>query len=317
MKSIPIYIIALILWLASTSCKRRPLTTADYMVILNIEIEKEIVNYEVEKDPSLMRCIFYDSESGAFVTQAFLPPTGGQVSLIPSREYDVLVYNFDTEATIIGSDGNINSIHAYTNLIPDNLKTRLKGRSPVKDDEEVIVFEPDHLFVGKLEDVYIPLRGEGLPAYHLDIHAETVVQTWIVEIDKVKGAEFVGAVSSLMTGLSDNNRIGHRSMSEDECTVFFEAAQLDKNGKFYAKFNTFGRNPDIATSQILSLVLTDTGGKTWSFNMDVSEKFENNPEQYIKIVTDEIEIEKPTVSSGGGLAPEVDEWGEVNTEIII
>ena len=62
-KNIPIYIIALILCLASTSCKRRPLTTADYMVILNIEIEKEIVNYEVEKDPSLMRCIFYDSES--------------------------------------------------------------------------------------------------------------------------------------------------------------------------------------------------------------------------------------------------------------
>ena len=301
----------------SAGCKRRPLVEVENNVYLNIIIEKEIVNYTVTRDPEMMRAIFFDSRTGDFVSHSFLPHNGGYVHVTPGRTYDVLVYNFDTEATIIGSDGNINSIHAYTNLIPDNLKTRLKGRSPVKDDEEVIVFEPDHLFVGKLEDVYIPLRGEGLPAYHLDIHAETVVQTWIVEIDKVKGAEFVGAVSSLMTGLSDNNRIGHRSMSEDECTVFFEAAQLDKNGKFYAKFNTFGRNPDIATSQILSLVLTDTGGKTWSFNMDVSEKFENNPEQYIKIVTDEIEIEKPTVSSGGGLAPEVDEWGEVNTEIII
>lgn len=101
MKRIPIYIIAMLLCIFVSSCKRRPLTTADYMVIVNIEIEKDIVNHTVEKDPSLMRCIFYDSETGGFVTQAFLPPTGGQVSLIPSREYDVLVYNFDTESTDI------------------------------------------------------------------------------------------------------------------------------------------------------------------------------------------------------------------------
>ena len=78
------------------SCERRPLSVADYAVILNIDINKDVVNYEVEKDPSIMRCVFYDSESGAFVTQAFLPPTGGQVSLVPARTYDVLVYNFDT-----------------------------------------------------------------------------------------------------------------------------------------------------------------------------------------------------------------------------
>lgn len=99
MKRILIYMVSAIMLIASASCQRRPLTTADYTVIVNIDIDKDIVNYEVTKDPSLMRCIFYDSESGAFVTQAFLPPTGGQVSLIPSRTYDVLVYNFDTEST--------------------------------------------------------------------------------------------------------------------------------------------------------------------------------------------------------------------------
>ena len=47
MRRIYLYIIAAFMLMASASCQRRPLTTADYMVILNIEIEKEIVKYEV------------------------------------------------------------------------------------------------------------------------------------------------------------------------------------------------------------------------------------------------------------------------------
>lgn len=302
--------------LVSAGCRRRPLVEVDNNVYLNIIIEKDIVNYKVEKDPEMMRAIFYDSESGSFASQSFLPHNGGYVHVMPGRTYDILVYNFDTEATIITQDGNINDIYAYTNLIPDNLKTRLKGRANQNNDE-LIVFEPDHLFVGKLEDVYIPFRGEGMPVHTLDIHARTVVETWIIEVDRIKGAEYVGAVSSVMTGLSDHNKIGFQEKSYDDVTVFFEAGHLENDGRFLAKFNTFGRNFDAYTSQIFSLVITDTGGKTWSFNMDVSRKFENNPEQYIRIETDDIDIPKPEVTSGGGLAPEVDEWGEVNTDIII
>jgi hypothetical protein len=304
------------LLLSLTGCRRRPLVEVDNNVYLNIIIDKDIVNYTVEKDPEMMRVIFYDAETGRFASQSFLPHNGGYVHVMPGKTYDILVYNFDTEATVISNDGNINDIMAYTNLIPDNLRTRLKGRT-VKNEEEIIVFEPDHLFVGKLEDVYIPFRGEGIPAYTLDIHAKTVVETWIIEVDKIKGAEYVGSVSSVMTGLSDHNKIGSPMKSYDEATVFFEAGQIGSDGRFYAKFNTFGRNHLVTTNQIFSLVITDTGGKTWSFNMDVSKKFENNPEQYIKIITDDIDIPKPEVSSGGGLAPEVDEWGEINTEIII
>ena len=136
MKRILLY--ALMLLCVMTSCKRRPLTTADYTVIVNIEIEKEIVNYEVEKDPSLMRCVFYNADNGAFVTQAFLPPTGGQVSLVPMRSYDVLVYNFDTETTWIEDENWWDRIYASTSLIPDSFRTKLRSRAESKVDEENI-----------------------------------------------------------------------------------------------------------------------------------------------------------------------------------
>lgn len=299
------------------SCHRRPLVELDNNVLLNITIDTSIVNYKVTTPPEMMRAIFFDSKTGDFVSHSFLPHNGGYVHLMPGREYDILVYNFDTEATIIDGDYNIDNILAYTNLVPENIKSRLKGRAG-KGDDEMIVYEPDHLFVGKLEDIYIPKRGYGLPAFEVDIHAETIVETWIVEVDKVRGAEYVAAVSSVISGLADHNMIGHREQSYEEATVYFEATTFTKDGHFYAKFNTFGRNALAGRSQILSLVLTDTGGKNYCFNMDVSAKFIDNPEQYILIRTDDIEIDKPEhTGSGGGLAPEVDEWGEINTEIII
>ena len=310
-------ILALVLvTLAAGSCRRRPLVEVDNNVLLNITIGTDIVNYEVLAPPEMMRAIFFDSKTGDFVSHSFLPHHGGYVHLMPGRTYDILVYNFDTEATIIDGDYNLNYILAYTNLVPENIKSRLKGRAG-KGEDEMIVYEPDHLFVGKLEDIYIPMRGYGMPALEIDIHAETIVQTWIVEIDKVRGAEYVGAVSSVISGLADHNLIGRGEQSYDEATVFFEATSLTKDGHFYAKFNTFGRNALAERKQVLSLVLTDLAGKSFCFNMDITEKFNDNPLQYILIKTDDIVIEKPEQTGGGGLAPSVDEWGEINTEIVI
>ena len=315
MKRIPIYIIALILCFASTSCKRRPLTTADYMVILNIEIEKEIVNYEVEKDPSLMRCIFYDSESGAFVTQAFLPPTGGQVSLIPSREYDVLVYNFDTESTWLENENWFHKIYASTSLIPDSFRTKLRSRA-TKADEEQIVYDPDHLYVGRLNDVFIPSRSVDAPPVILDVLCETVVESWILEAKTITGVENIGSIAAVITNLSGSNRIGPNERSTDFVSVYFDNQVIDENGLLTAKFNTFGWHKDIAGTQVLSLVFTDIAGKGHVFNIDVSAQFPGNKEQIIRVET-EIDIPEPMTSGDGGFVPKVEEWGEINTDIII
>ena len=314
MKRILLY--ALMLLCIMTSCKRRPLTTADYTVIVNIEIEKEIVNYEVEKDPSLMRCVFYDAESGAFVTQAFLPPTGGQVSLVPMRTYDVLVYNFDTETTWIEEENWWHKIYASTSLIPDSFRTKLRSRANSKVDEENIVYDPDHLFVGRVEDVFIPARAVEAPTVVIDVYAETVVQTWIVEVETVTGRENVGTIAGVVTGLAENNKIALNERSKDYVSVYFDNQVIDDNGLLTGKFNTFGQNPESGVPQILSLVFTDVAGKGHVYDFDVSDQFPGNKEQIIRIKT-EIDIPKPMTSGDGGFVPKVDEWDDVNTDIII
>ena len=314
MKRISIYI-WMLLCITFASCQRRPLTTADFMVILNIEIEKDIVNYEVEKDPSLMRCIFYDSQSGAFVTQAFLPPTGGQVSLIPSREYDVLVYNFDTESTWLEDENWFHKIYASTSLIPDSFRTKLRSRA-TKGDEEDIVYDPDHLFVGRLNDVYIPARSVDAPPVVLDVRCETVVESWILEVKTITGKKNIGTTAAVVTGLAESNRIGPNERSEEFVSVYFDNQVIDDNGLLTAKFNTFGWNKDILEPQILSLVFTDVAGKGHVYNIDVSDQFPDNKEQIIRVEM-EIDIPEPMTGGDGGFVPKVDEWDEINTDIII
>ena len=99
-------LIAAIMLLPLFSCHRRPLTTADYTVRLVSIIDHDIVNYEMPRDPEIMRVAFYDHNTGQLFTQAFLPPTGGEVNLVPERTYDMLVYNFDTEVTLIKDEND-------------------------------------------------------------------------------------------------------------------------------------------------------------------------------------------------------------------
>ena len=313
MKNTYIYIVALLLVLCG--CQRRPLTEADFAVQLNITLDKNIVNHTVEKEPSLMRCIFYDSENGAFVTQSFLPPTGGIVNLIPSRTYNVLVYNFDTESTWIKEENWFHKIYASTSLIPDSFRTKLRSRS-TKGDEETIVYDPDHLFVGRLNNVFIPARSVDADMVVLDVEAKSVVQSWRVELSKVTGRENIGSMAGVITSLTRKTNIGPGELTDEYASIYFDNPIIDDNGILNAKFNTFGRNPECVDPQVLSLVFIDVAGNGKTYNFDVTEQMIDNEEQVIRLVT-EIDIPKPMTEGSGGFVPKVDEWEDINTDIII
>lgn len=341
MKRFVSMLIAALLLFSLGSCKRRPLTVADYSVNVVINIDKDIVNYRVSHDPELMRVAFFDHEDGHLMTQAFLPPEGGKVNVIPGRTYDVLVYNFDTEVTLIKDENSFSKIIATTNTISDAFKSKLKSRgtkSPTKntvssaddvkspddaksdtkdDDDETIVYDPDHLYVGRLNTVEMPARSVDSPEVTLTVDCETVVQTWILEVDKIKGAEYIGSISAVITGLSEFNKISTGLRSKDYASVFFDIQSIGKDGILTTKFNTFGENPEVTEPQILSLVITDTGGKGYIFNVDVSSQFPDNKEQIIRVKTDDIVIPEPEKKGGGGIAPSVDEWKDIVSEIII
>jgi hypothetical protein len=123
-------------------------------------------------------------------------------------------------------------------------------------------------------------------------------------------------MAGVITGLSESNKITANERSADHVSVYFDNQVIVGNGVLTARFNTFGWNPNSGTKQIVSLVFTDTGGKGYIFNIDVSNQFVNNKEQIIRINT-EIDIPLPITSDDGGFVPSVDDWDDINTDIII
>ena len=77
MRRLMVILAAVLVLIAAEGCKRRPLVEIDNNVLLNITIEREIVNYEMEKDPEMMRVMFFDAETGKFASHSFLPHNGG------------------------------------------------------------------------------------------------------------------------------------------------------------------------------------------------------------------------------------------------
>ena len=142
------------------------------------------------------------------------------------------------------------------------------------------------------------------------------MESWILEVKTITGKKNIGTTAAVVTGLAESNRIGPNERSEEFVSVYFDNQVIDDNGLLTAKFNTFGWNKDILEPQILSLVFTDIAGKGHVFNVDVSDQFPDNKEQIIRVEM-EIDIPEPMTGGDGGFVPKVDEWDEINTDIII
>lgn len=317
--------------LLPVSCQRRPLTSGDNNVTVNIDIDYDIRNVENPEEPGMMRVMFFDAGDGGFAAHSFVSPTGdpaahdfeGTANVIPGRTYHVLAYNFDTETTIVGDEYSWDGIYATTNEVPEDYKSRLKSRA-TENEGELIVYEPDHHYVARQADVYIPARGAGSPPVTLNLGAHTIVETWKLYLDRINGVEWTASVVGVISGLALSNTLASDEESAEKASVFFESMNVQPDGKLEVVFNTFGYNP--SESQIITLVVTDIGGKAHEFDFDVSDQFADNPEQVLRIKTGEdgnpeIDIEEPEVpdggGGGGGLAPDVDEWDDVEIDIPI
>ena len=150
----------------------------------------------------------------------------------------------------------------------------------------------------------------------LEVRCETVVESWILETRSVTGKENIGTVAAVITGLAESNKIGLNQRSDEYVSVYFDNQVIDDDGLLTARFNTFGWHQGIREPQVVSLVFTDIAGNGHVFNFDVSDQFPDNKEQIIRIET-EIDIPEPMTSGDGGFVPKVDEWEDINTDIII
>ena len=147
----------------ATQCERRPLVDAGNTHYVRVYLDEEIKNVTTGfYDPSLptpeyatpdvLRVVLYDQTNNRTAAERYLRNRStdargtyfdGYIIAEPG-DYRLLTYNFGTESTVIDQSHIYHGAMAYTNEISSVLKNSLSVRA---DDEERIVYVPDHLFV--------------------------------------------------------------------------------------------------------------------------------------------------------------------------
>ena len=303
--------------MSALSCQRRDFAEKVTEVNLSLNVKTHVANAGEVPAPETMRVDLYDVKTGKLKYTDYIEAEGGYIHPAPGT-YDMVVYNIGTEAGQIRNESDINEIEAYTSEVSAFLKGQLaqffadiakikesQERSKSPADEKVI-YEPDHLFVGRADEVEIPVIYEGEErevVIEVDAHPE--VETWKVTVANVKGLEYVQNVVAVISGQAESHFIGRGEDSGESVSIYFEKKKDMENKVLTGTFNTFGKHPTEKGILSLDINVTDTGGSDHHFHFDVDSHFQDNPDSHI-VIDDPIEIEEPKVA-GGGFAPSVDD----------
>ena len=336
-KSIRLAALLLVCTLLAGACQRRPFSSRNTGVNLVLKINTRIVNQVDVALPANMRVGMYNPDNHSLSYADFVGPEGGYISPEPGT-YDILVYNFETESTILRGEDDFLKAEAYTNEISPYLKGQIRplleqrrklrqerlaassvSETAATDDEERVVYEPDHLFVGRVKGQDIPrlLLEEGDREIVIEVDATSIVETWKIEIRGVQGAEYISSISAIISGQAASTYLYSGEDSDESVSVYFtmqtNRARTSDEGMIMGSFNTFGKKPGVESELSLDVSITDSGGNTYDLHYDITSDFQDNPERVI-VIEDDISIDPPS-SGGGGFIPSVEGWDNVTSDI--
>ncbi|MBR1878025.1 MAG: DUF5119 domain-containing protein [Paludibacteraceae bacterium] len=279
---------------------------------LDVDLEVSDEAHTKIKVPELMKVCFYAPQSGALIHTAFVGPYGGDIQ-VPPGSYKMVVYAFDTEWTWIRGESDQNSLEAYTSDITTQKQQMLAHatQSGKYNAPGPIIYTPDHLLVAK-KDVEIPVYTLGQQVVTVTATAATIVETYGFEVPNIDGIEYIASVEAFVTNQARSSYFGRGEKSTEAATVSFPLDVNKEKGVLKSTFNTFGKLPGESMSY-LHIVVTDAEGNIYTVTDDITDQFDD-PDHTI-VIEDSVIIPKPETS--GGIAPTVEEWENVNTDVPI
>jgi len=323
--------------LLTASCERRPLMDSELMTEIRVEVDVkaisnvtcDIYNEKIQKpeiSPEVMHALFFNRKNGQLSAESFISEKEmnaegeqvftGHIAIMPG-EYQMLIYNFGTESTIVKNHYTWEDAEAYTNKVSEKTLSSYRTRNDAAN--EIVVYEPDHLVVASKEKEYIP--------YHTDIHtisanAVSVVESYYLQI-KVDGLEYVSSAQAFLSGMVSGNKISQNErITDPENTVYFTLTKSDDKGVpvICNIFNTFGRIDNSYNRLEVTFDIKTIDGRTVQKSFDISDLFltEDCIKHHWLLLDEVIKIDPPeTPSTGGGFAPEVEDWEHENHDVIL
>lgn len=280
---------------------------------LDVDVEVSDESHTKIRMPNYLVVNFYDPLTGALQASNFVGSYGGPLHVNPGT-YQMVLYSFDTEWTWVRGETDIRTLEAYTSDITATKTSSTAHFAPSATNKVTgpIIYTPDHLLVTQKE-VVIPPYSSDKKTITISATAKTIVETYSFEVRNIKGLQYVASVEAYVTNQSRSAFFGRGVRSSEPATIFFPIEVDRKNKVLKTAFNTFGKLPG-ESHCFLHILLTSTDGHVYTLTEDITEQF-TNPDHQI-VIENEVEIPEPE-QTGGGIAPTVDEWEEVDHDVPI
>ncbi len=324
------------------ACERRPLEELDMSTDIEVAVmTKAILNVSmgVYNDkisvpsihPEVMHVVFYDHDSDRLVTEAYISEReetedgryvfSGDIHIAPGT-YKMIVHNFGTETTVIRDYETWSLATAQTTPVNENIMNAYRKYKMKAEEEEAVVYEPDHLLVYVNENEVIPVHAGD---HVIEAEATTVVDSYYLQI-KVEGLEYVSSANAYLSGMASGNLLNSRRPVHDpQSTLFFTLQKSDDNGVpvICNVFNTFGHIPDSSNRLEVVFNIQTRDGRSVQRTFDISDVFETREavEKHWLLIDETITIDPPENpgpgEGGGGMDPSVEDWEDENHDIKI
>ena len=327
-----------LLGFAAAGCDFRPLADMNNVSYVRVYVDEHILNvtegfynpdfqHPAYVRPDIFRVALYDAGSGDLVTERYLRHQGDDERghyydgylIVDPGTYHFSAWNFGTETTIVGKEKQFFGADAYTREI------YTRNRS----GNESIRYDADHLFVADRQDIVIQrhetidtLRNENGDPFFL---ARSVVKSYYLQIG-IKGSQWLSSATSLLNGVAADVRLYDRSLGEEgEATLAFgmtrgKLQDAEDHACIYTTFGTFGRLEGTSSNLRVTFEVVTTYGQRFEVSIPMDEVWltQDALEHQWLIIDQEIEIpEPPPAPGGGGMDPGVEDWGDIESDIVI
>lgn len=283
------------------------------MIILDYQLEQQVsvragfdpagvaaFNEKVHgKLPEHIQVQFYETGTHTLVKDEFLDTFGGMMD-VPSGNYDVLIYSLGTKATEV--DGST--------LDGKYAATKQSSRTYEIGTYRNVITEPDHLYLATVSNVEIaPVKDDIDTITTVRDTAASILSTWTIEWLNVEGLGYIAECEMFLTSQKGRAYLwGNRAGNQVGALKI--SAYPDFNGKrLYSIFNTFGRSADFTRDVAAVLRVTNTAGKEYIFDFDVTDQFDDPDNTGHNLVIDHaITIPDDGGGGSGEFDPVVNPW---------
>lgn len=275
-----------------------------HFVTVRVEFDwSNIVGYS---KPEGMRVVFYPVKGGERWIFDFPGGKGGFVE-VPEADYHVMSFNYDTEAISWKNEDD------YFTFMADT-------RDVAAPDKALVCLTPDYLCGDHIDMLRLEKFELGTETV-VSIFPKTMVCRYTYEVNGIKNLEQVSDICVCLSGMS-----GALYMAADELPInlseslMFGGAVSGKQIK--GGFYTFGCCREKEKSNIFNIYIKSYSGGVYVLKKNVTEQIDKISvgghlrDVHLVVNLDDEIPDKPVGGDDGGFDVGVNEWGDVNVDVI-